>query len=730
MLSIAIGADDSEFASALSRTAAALSGFGKTVHTSLAGLQDVAPTIGSMQSAIARAGEATTPLAAAMHRVEAAGQGLAATARTVSTVMFLMPKVFAGLPPAVGRTISSLSLAGHGLDVFRGKLGVTGAAMTFAELRSLGLQKQWAALAATAMFAGSKIVAAARAFVPGANATAGLSQSIGSLSSRAASADSAFGGIAAGSNLATASVGKLVSSMLQLVGVASVTAGIGLAIKKSFAEAADAEDLRTTFRVLIGDATKADAVMKEATTFADVTPFDPKPVQEGYKSLIAYGFALKDIKGLMTDAGDLASVMKVELGEVTRVFGRLKSGDFGEAFERLRDFGISKSDLEAQGLKFDKGGSFQGTAEQAMEAVRTIIKNKFGGTMDAVSQTWNGKWSTLVGYVTSIFREFGTPLMDALKPALDGLIEYAKQGAEMGKQIGAAVANAISISAAAFRSGEFGKLVALSLQVGFAEAMNYLVGGLTTYMGVLGEEFKTLFSPDVWKGLLAGLESLGARLSQTLLTAFSAPIRYLQAGLQLAVEKAMEGLSKIPGLSDMMGLKGFKASSFDDIYNATEPSLAGRSATDYGKQAEDAARRAQEALAGPAADMGKRIQEVLKDFEPAEMFQSGDAKGALESLIKSLQEEVKKSTPPDPAVKPRATAETKATGDTWDKNDAKSIPVSSLAKIGGGGYSTQGVTLQREANNLLKQVVKNTAEAIRTKTATSSSTSTGGAVYA
>lgn len=69
-------------------------------------------------------------------------------------------------------------------------------------------------------------------------------------------------------------------------------------------------------------------------------------------------------------------------------FTRIKAGDFGEAFERLRDFGIARKDLEAEGLTFDKDGQYVGTVEAAMKAVRAIVQRDFGGMMDEQIQNF------------------------------------------------------------------------------------------------------------------------------------------------------------------------------------------------------------------------------------------------------------------------------------------------------------------------------------------------------
>jgi hypothetical protein len=206
-----------------------------------------------------------------------------------------------------------------------------------------------------------------------------------------------FGGMAAGATAVAASV---------------------YGIKRAIDEAATAETRFTTMKVLLKDAEAARAAITEAVAFSDVTPFEPGAVVDATKGLIGANFQLREMRGLLEDAGDLAAASNVDLGETVRLFARLNSGDFGQAFARLRDFAISREALEGAGLKFDASGSFVGSAKEAMDGVRRVIRERFGGTMAEVSQTFGGLVSTLKGRISGAFAGFGEPLVDFLKTLL------------------------------------------------------------------------------------------------------------------------------------------------------------------------------------------------------------------------------------------------------------------------------------------------------------------------
>lgn len=168
---------------------------------------------------------------------------------------------------------------------------------------------------------------------------------------------------------------------------------------------------------------EAKNLMNQLIDFADKTPFESEEVIASGRTLLAAKIPREEIKGFLQDAGDLAAGANTSIEEVSRAMSRIKSGDFGEAFERLRDFGISKEDLVDQGLDFTKGGQFTGNAEEAMKAVRAIIQERFAGTMDDLSQTLSGRFSTLLDKGKAFFRELFQPAFEYAKPALDFIIE-------------------------------------------------------------------------------------------------------------------------------------------------------------------------------------------------------------------------------------------------------------------------------------------------------------------
>lgn len=204
-------------------------------------------------------------------------------------------------------------------------------------------------------------------------------------------------------------LGTLAAAYLSLQAAAA-------AAQKGIQNLASIEQNTLTFEVLFQDADKAKRKMEELVQFAKVTPFELPGIVEAAKALETFGL---DSTKYLKNAGDLAAAFNVEINEVARAFGRINSGDFGEAFERMRDFGISRQMLEGEGLVFDKSGSYQGSVDQALTAVQNIIERKFGGMMEKQSGTFTGQMANLGDSIDTMLGTTMTPAFEQLRDVLN-----------------------------------------------------------------------------------------------------------------------------------------------------------------------------------------------------------------------------------------------------------------------------------------------------------------------
>ena len=257
--------------------------------------------------------------------------------------------------------------------------------------------------------------------------------------------------------------------------VSTVIAGIGT--KKIFdftiGNYAEFEQYQISFEVMMKSADKAKKKLQELSDYASTTPFELPDVIRSAKVLMTFGLESQKFVDM---AGNLASASGASIEDVARAIGRLNAGDFGEAFERLRDFGISRKMLEGEGLVFDKGGSYKGSTEQVLSAVEKIINDKFGGMTKKQSESMKGLISTFKDSVSEFGRTIGEKAFPMVKTALRNLMstfeEFKKNG--VLNVIGDIIANLISLVAKGINS------------------FLYFIMNINTYMKELSPVFESL----------------------------------------------------------------------------------------------------------------------------------------------------------------------------------------------------------------------------------------------
>jgi hypothetical protein len=243
-----------------------------------------------------------------------------------------------------------------------------------------------------------------------------------SLLQRTSTASSAFDHIRNKAAGAANGLRGLVANLTSLPGLLAAGA-VGLTGKSIFDAIGFKESQLVSFDVLLrpqvgmAEAKKAAAgLYSTLTEYADVSPFDTQEVLTSGKALLAAGVRLKNIRSVLSDAGDLSAGIGAPLTEVAQAFSRLRGGDFGDAFERFRDWGINRQVLEGKGLKFDGSGQYLGSVNMAMAAVREVIRDRTKGAADALGKTLFGLMSTLRSRSFNLFSSIDADENGPLKP--------------------------------------------------------------------------------------------------------------------------------------------------------------------------------------------------------------------------------------------------------------------------------------------------------------------------
>lgn len=175
-------------------------------------------------------------------------------------------------------------------------------------------------------------------------------------------------------------------------------------------------------------------------------------------------------------------------------------------------------------LTFLKDDAALGTARASLGSLTDIIDDN-ANAFDAVSDRIGRLKMKSVGLWAGV-AEGLTPLIDQVTGMFDGL-DVAGFGRRIGETLGAIVE--------LFRQNSLGDILAAGLDAG-------------------------------WDGFLNGAVKGVLDLGNILVTALQRPFAWISAAFQKAIEEMLEKVASIPGVGDALGLGGFKAASFDEMY--------------------------------------------------------------------------------------------------------------------------------------------------------------------
>lgn len=241
----------------------------------------------------------------------------------------------------------------------------------------------------------------------------------------------------------------------KLAAMRSAVTAIGVAAVRSNT---DFESMAVTMKTLYGgDVLKASQAYDWMQKFAVTTPYGQAEVMSSMSQMMSSDM---DYTKYLQAAGNLASAKGVALKETTRAFTRIATGDFGEAFKQLREFGIDHDVLQAEGLQFSSDNEYLGGRDEALNALYNIIQSRYEGQMERQSQTVKGmvsnieeSWSMLTqslmgwdkktldyrpGSIYARFRDGLKAIQGMMDAIRDKWIEMDSQGATFTKKIEAA----------------------------------------------------------------------------------------------------------------------------------------------------------------------------------------------------------------------------------------------------------------------------------------------------
>lgn len=253
-----------------------------------------------------------------------------------------------------------------------------------------------------------------------------------------------------------AKLGEAVGSMKNLLmgaaglwGIGTVVTGVQRAYSSLVSDAASAEKAAVSFEVLMNGAERAKEHVAALHDYAEKTPFRFEEISAGSKKLLAFGVEAKKSHKVLRQLGDIAAVSGASLEELADVYGKIAvSGLDMERVNQLGDKGVNViADLAAlHGISVQK--VVKGISEKkfGLSDIDRVLEletgegGRFAGGTMKLSQTTEGKISTLEDNITAAKVSFGGAMVEALKEPLDELTAWIAGNKETMAEMGQSVA--------------------------------------------------------------------------------------------------------------------------------------------------------------------------------------------------------------------------------------------------------------------------------------------------
>lgn len=451
---------------------------------------------------------------------------------------------------------------------------------------------------------------------------------------------------------------RVAGAMTSLAGLAGITtglAGMAAAIGKSVSFNAQLEQQGVAFKTLLNNADAAAQRMKDLTKFAAETPFELPEVVNASKVLQAMTNGAMAAGDGLRLVGDAAAASGRNLDETAMWIGRLYAGlqsgtPVGEATLRLIEMGL------ISGTTARKLNELAQTGEGAGKAFQIIQENfgRFSGSMKEQSQTFNGLWSTLKDTANMALADIGKPLFDTLKGALQAAIPAIE---EFGKDASATLAVIFD----AWRNGQIGELIGLTIQAGFEIGVNaagQLLQKLFDWLGsgsmwaVIGNALLTSINEAMKLAgslmvdyLLVPLGSIASYVSDAFSYAFEGAVDFFAGALESVINGASEMLGKLLGREfSKVSLRGDRVFQAPDFMRSfAENQAGGQVLKDSMKEFFDGSTNAGRELMGignslsvgtDALDSWKKL--IASQRAAADAARSGDWQGPLQQIEKEV----------------------------------------------------------------------------------------------
>lgn len=203
------------------------------------------------------------------------------------------------------------------------------------------------------------------------------------------------------------------------------------------------QKLEIAFKTMIGDTNEANALMSQLIKTAATTPFGVSDISNAARQLLAYGVEADKVNETLIRLGDIAAGLSIPIGDLaylygtTMVQGRMYTADLNQflgrgiplAGELANVLGVAES--QVRGLVEEGKVGFP-EVEQAIINL-TNEGSKFGGLMEAQSQTISGRISNIEDTIEQMFNQIGQASEGVIGTSLDIITALVENWETVGK---------------------------------------------------------------------------------------------------------------------------------------------------------------------------------------------------------------------------------------------------------------------------------------------------------
>lgn len=250
-------------------------------------------------------------------------------------------------------------------------------------------------------------------------------------------------------DLATAPLRALWNFATSIQGAILGATGAFAGIYKPMEIAGDFEQTQIAFETMLKSAEKAQQFLKEASEFANKTPFEFPELINSSKLLMAFGFEADKVLDMLKTIGDTASGLGAGsegIDRITRALGQMQAKGRAQTEEllQLQELGVPANQILQEELGLT-GEQIANIGKESIEAAKVIdallrgMDKRFGGMMDNQSRTAKGMISTLKDTLqNSLLRPWGQGLWEGIKPGLEKLTTWIDENQDIIEQWGEA----------------------------------------------------------------------------------------------------------------------------------------------------------------------------------------------------------------------------------------------------------------------------------------------------